>query len=384
MNRFLNSDKSTLFRRDISKDEQHRHERQCLMEDSDSDEISLSGGIRYRQSSNRTKIFTDTEERLNTNNNQLELRDTSNAGRSSRGLPEPLEVTYYNVQPNDSLQSICLRYACSINLVKRLNGLISDQDFYGLSKIKLPLGKLGLLEEILEQTNIGLDKNCDVKPTSQSPIHRTRLVNCPGSALSINSQLNSNYKPLLSSGFSSDRISDLSSNYPRPTSSLGLHSSASSNGLQPSHSMSELIDKDVNIDMLESSYNQSKLPAEQSRTNNFIRSEMDDKVDIDDLIMTGRETMGKVFQDLDYHVEQVKMSARGYDQRAAELVNKIDNKNSAADKRTGPQPSKIPQLFYCNENFGLNYKNLLALIFVICIVVPIVYINQSSIATNRV
>lgn len=61
---------------------------------------------------------------------------------------------YYTVQPGDTLQNLSVKYSCPVASIKRLNNIWSDQEFYGLTKIKLPAGRLRLIAEVInEATN---------------------------------------------------------------------------------------------------------------------------------------------------------------------------------------------------------------------------------------
>jgi len=56
----------------------------------------------------------------------------------------------YEIQPNDTLASIALRYHCSVAKIKQINHMISEQDFYGLRVIKVPINKYGVLTDIFK------------------------------------------------------------------------------------------------------------------------------------------------------------------------------------------------------------------------------------------
>jgi len=60
------------------------------------------------------------------------------------------EFICYTVQPGDTLQNIAVKYSCPVASIKRLNNLWSDQEFYGLSRLKLPVGKLRLIADVLD------------------------------------------------------------------------------------------------------------------------------------------------------------------------------------------------------------------------------------------
>ena len=63
---------------------------------------------------------------------------------------QPANYIYYTIQPGDTLQNLSVRYSCPVASIKRLNNLWSDLEFFGLSKIKLPLGRLRLLADVID------------------------------------------------------------------------------------------------------------------------------------------------------------------------------------------------------------------------------------------
>lgn len=75
---------------------------------------------------------------------------------SHRNNAPHVDFIYYTIQPGDTLQNLSVKYSCPVASIKRLNNLWSDQEFYGLARIKLPVGKLRLIAEVLgqEQTDI--------------------------------------------------------------------------------------------------------------------------------------------------------------------------------------------------------------------------------------
>jgi LysM repeat protein len=236
-------------------------------------------------------------DKTTTSDDGWELRSLlSNSNRKESFSSEPqVEYTYYDIQPGDSLQGICLRYACSVNQVRRMNRLMTDQDFYGLRRLKLPLGKFGLLEELLrQQTDLLLFEN-------NNQTH-TRHKSSPGSALSVTTRPKRDY---------------------------------------PSNDISIAINTDPK------------------------------QITVDDMLI-----IKNVFEDLDHHVERAKAAAADYEKRAADIVEEID---ITSDNRHSCRVSKIPELFFSGENFGLNLKKLLILMFVVCLVIPLVYMQQAHI-----
>lgn len=59
----------------------------------------------------------------------------------------------YTIQPGDTLHNLSVKYSCPVASIKRINNLWSDQEFYGLSRIKLPAGKLRLIEDVIDEEN---------------------------------------------------------------------------------------------------------------------------------------------------------------------------------------------------------------------------------------
>lgn len=374
---------------DPADDEERLYERQALILDDNSDicydEIN-SGQVvmRHRPQSEKDKQRAGS--------NGYELKNINNRTyKDSNSENNAVEFTYYDIQPGDSLQNICLRYTCSINQVKRLNGLMTDQDFYGLRRLKLPLGKLGLLEDLLKQQQNG-SQDLLILNDMNANQSRPRLMNSPGSALSIaNGQTGSRFKPLLSPGYSSDRINELdravkTGNYQPREQSDPINGQASlQNNSHSFSSLRGLADDDTNIDINnQDSFhlmtgNSVKLPQQS-----FIKSEIlpdSSQVTIDSLLTVEQPVVANVFEDLDYHVERAKAAAGSYEQRAAELVSVIESSNGGVGPTgyEGPRPSKIPELFFSGENFGLNIKRVIMLIFFVCLVIPIVYISQANV-----
>ncbi|XP_053160026.1 lysM and putative peptidoglycan-binding domain-containing protein 3 [Hemicordylus capensis] len=52
-----------------------------------------------------------------------------------------------DIQEGDTLNAISLQYCCSVADIKRVNNLITDQDFFALRSIKIPVKKFSLLTE---------------------------------------------------------------------------------------------------------------------------------------------------------------------------------------------------------------------------------------------
>lgn len=63
------------------------------------------------------------------------------------------DYIYYAVQPGDTLLNLSIKYSCSVAAIKRLNNLWSDSEIHGLTTLKLPVGKLRLIEDVLSAEN---------------------------------------------------------------------------------------------------------------------------------------------------------------------------------------------------------------------------------------
>lgn len=82
-----------------------------------------------------------------------ELRPRSKNKRSyasTKSMAEQYKKTETidrDILAHDSLQSFSLQYGCTVAELKRANNLFSDQDFYALKTIKIPVQPHGLLTE---------------------------------------------------------------------------------------------------------------------------------------------------------------------------------------------------------------------------------------------
>lgn len=393
-------------------DEEQLYERQALINDNKicDDEWNLFGrerrvAIRNRQQMDKTGRSSGYELRNLNGSSKKEAPSTGQEGGQ-------VEFTYYVIQPGDSLHGICLRYACPISTVRRLNQLMTDQDFYGLRRLKLPLGKFGLLEELLrrqdpaQQSDLLFPDSTNHNENNNTKQPMTPIKNSPGSALSVTTRRPnySQFKPLLSPGYSSDRINELQRdpimgelNGRRSTDLWGQLSSGLPTGSMQhnSHSFSSLrelspLTGHINIDINSTDLSPRSASAtnnfsstEAIKQQNFIKSELvpdPSQITIDNLLTDDEPPVKSVFDDLDYHVEKAKAAAESYERRAAEIVNGIDTSNDGAQapERT-TRVSKIPELFFSGENFGLNFKKLIALIIFVCLVIPLIYMNPANI-----
>ena len=100
---------------------------------------------------NTTTTTTNYEsfEFKNRSTKESRSRQSSRNGSNSPSYVDPnrYDVIEHNIQPNDTLQGIALRFNCSISQLRFLNHMMSDQDFYVLKVIRIPVIKHGFLTD---------------------------------------------------------------------------------------------------------------------------------------------------------------------------------------------------------------------------------------------
>ncbi|XP_075397387.1 lysM and putative peptidoglycan-binding domain-containing protein 3 [Tenrec ecaudatus] len=81
---------------------------------------------------------------------ELRSRGKEKVRRStSRDRLDDIIVLTKDIQEGDTLNAIALQYCCTVADIKRVNNLISDQDFFALRSVKIPVKKFSLLTETL-------------------------------------------------------------------------------------------------------------------------------------------------------------------------------------------------------------------------------------------
>ncbi|XP_003479505.3 lysM and putative peptidoglycan-binding domain-containing protein 3 isoform X1 [Cavia porcellus] len=68
---------------------------------------------------------------------------------TSRDRLDDIILLTKDIQEGDTLNAIALQYCCTVADIKRVNNLISDQDFFALRAIKIPVKKFSSLTESL-------------------------------------------------------------------------------------------------------------------------------------------------------------------------------------------------------------------------------------------
>lgn len=87
-----------------------------------------------------------------TSNNNLDQHSSSKTSIAFGNPNHRPGFITYDVQPGDTLQNISVRFSCPVASIKRFNNLLSDQEFFGLSKLRLPAGKVQLSRDALLPT----------------------------------------------------------------------------------------------------------------------------------------------------------------------------------------------------------------------------------------
>jgi len=75
------------------------------------------------------------------------------------------------IDEGDTLPGICLKYGLRLSEIKKLNNLYSDQDFFALNSIKLPVIKHGYLKELVKE------KGLVISNSKNSALHSYFIAN---------------------------------------------------------------------------------------------------------------------------------------------------------------------------------------------------------------
>jgi len=100
-------------------------------------EVKYSGDSNLAVSKKRTRKLSDDE--------VYNLVDVGNAPKA----PPLDQCVEAEVQPGDTLTKISLKYNIPVAELKRVNNILSEQQFYALKRIKIPVRAASLLTELL-------------------------------------------------------------------------------------------------------------------------------------------------------------------------------------------------------------------------------------------
>lgn len=112
-------------------------------------------------SSSRVYIFgNDRAEEVGIEDGSVEMTELRPRSRNKRSYAstkiaskqsKKTETIDREIQPSDTIQSFSLQYGCTIAELRRVNNLYSDQDFYALTTIKIPVQPHGILTEVSDK-----------------------------------------------------------------------------------------------------------------------------------------------------------------------------------------------------------------------------------------
>lgn len=85
---------------------------------------------------------------------QLRARgESATLARPSSRVDEQPACFERDINPGETLTSLSVQYSCPVSVLKQVNHLVADQEFYGLKVIRVPTKKHGLLYELLALEN---------------------------------------------------------------------------------------------------------------------------------------------------------------------------------------------------------------------------------------
>lgn len=106
----------------------------------------------------------------NKHNVLLSGQETENqtSRRIYSDIPRPvIDFVEWTVNQGDTLESLSLKSGCTVSQIKRINNLFTEQDFYALKAIRIPIKKYGILSEILVNTSNAEDQLKELESSSQ-------------------------------------------------------------------------------------------------------------------------------------------------------------------------------------------------------------------------
>ncbi|XP_054628738.1 lysM and putative peptidoglycan-binding domain-containing protein 3 [Dunckerocampus dactyliophorus] len=157
-----------------------------------------NGGHAYRFGSNNSENELSEED-----GESCELRPRSrerNRRSTSRERVDDIVYLTRDIQEGDTLNSIALQYHCSVADLKRANNLLTEQDFFGLRSVKIPVKRFSVLTET---HNTG-----PLKSASPSETHRLTHIS-PITSLPVESSTDSSSSTDSVEGFLMEKDKDI-------------------------------------------------------------------------------------------------------------------------------------------------------------------------------
>ncbi|KAJ8673727.1 hypothetical protein QAD02_004989 [Eretmocerus hayati] len=109
----------------------------------------------------------------------------------SRKLPRKVEVIKVEIQSEDTLQALALRYGCNIAELKRINNIHKDNEIHAHQFIKVPVQPYSLLTETINQTSESGDTTTGKPKENVCQAHLVNLMPAPTPSTSSLVEINS-------------------------------------------------------------------------------------------------------------------------------------------------------------------------------------------------
>lgn len=346
-----------LHRRKLGTDEDDLDERQALIfdefESSHSSDIDL-----FDTRETTSKLRTRQIKLDHQSKNHHELHSLS---KNRDLISEPFtEFIFYDIKPEDSLHNLSLRYACPVASIKRLNGLISDSEFHALKRIKLPLGKFGILNDVILQQQLNSENKAN-ETINELQRENHYSINSPGSALSIIPR-SSSYSPLIKFKGSSERLDEANISQVKDYQIKRLNNQENS-----TENGDFLRNNDININIF-----QDADIGDYEIVSGEYRDNLDSDAQTNNLVKNYVES---VFENLDQHIVKAKAAIETSEHRTNDIIKKLAPDQSDNPTYMNQSGNDITSKFLsCNDgDFGLSIKCLLVFIFVVCLIGPLIY-----------
>lgn len=238
-----------------------------------------------------------------------------------------IDFVYYTVKPGDTLHNLSVKYSCPVASIKRLNNLWSDQEFFGLTKVKLPTGKLRLIADVIEEAS--------------------------------------------------------NETLPNTTTTTSLGQPNNSNNLQSNHETTS--DDNIHLYSRQTPFYiysnpNEELNAQENYVQTISNNDYLGPIDNNNLIRSD-----SIFRDFDLNIEKARTAALSYNENASAIMqslaqsgNIVDDNNESNEDYLN-DPNKIARreaeiLLNDMSDFGLSYSGLILFVFIVCLIFPLAYV----------
>lgn len=158
-----------------------------------------SSGLNDRQKSGRTTVYQRGNQRDTSPHYVLLYSDDEYSedeeniplqNRNHAHAPRKVEVIKVEVQPEDTLQALALKYGCTISEIKRVNNIHKDNEIFARPVIKVPVQPFSFLTENLN--NIQNNETNNIETEKPSTSKEDQILNLIATPLKVvtNSEIN--------------------------------------------------------------------------------------------------------------------------------------------------------------------------------------------------